>query len=134
APEDHELMAKDQQFQLEFALALSTTTGRRCSQHKPQQEIDKGEEHGAMLQRALPRGRIAINVPFSHSSLHRRLERSLPPVHLDEDPRRSPQRRTAASEDFRRGTLEATKRPALEDPSRGSEIAEMIDGYCAWRE
>ena len=58
-------MAKDQQFQLEFALALSIPTGRRCSQHKPQQEIDKGEEHGAMLQRALPRGRIAINVPFT---------------------------------------------------------------------
>jgi hypothetical protein len=64
-------MAKDQQFQLEFALALSIPTGRRCSQHKPQQEIDKGEEHGAMLQRALPRGRIAINVPFT---LHKRNE------------------------------------------------------------
>jgi hypothetical protein len=47
-------MAKDKQ--LELLLALSIPTGRRDSQHEPQQEIDKGEEHGAMLQRRRSEG------------------------------------------------------------------------------
>jgi len=45
-------MAKDQQFDFELALAVSTPSGRRDSQ----EEIDKGEEHGAMLQRRCSEG------------------------------------------------------------------------------
>ena len=56
APENHELMAKDEQLQLELTLALSIPTERRDSQHEPQQEIDKGEEHGGMLHRDCSEG------------------------------------------------------------------------------
>jgi len=49
-------MAKDQQFDFELALAVSTPSGRRASQHESQEEIDKGEEHGAMLQRRCSEG------------------------------------------------------------------------------
>ena len=41
-------MAKDQQFELELTFPLSIPTGRGDSQHEPQQEIGKGEEHAAM--------------------------------------------------------------------------------------
>lgn len=50
--ENHELMAKDEQFELE----LSIPTGRRDSQHEAQQEIEKGEKHSAMLQRCCSEG------------------------------------------------------------------------------
>jgi len=49
-------MAKDEQLQLELTLALSIPSGRRDLQHEPQQEIDKGEEHGAMLHRRCSEG------------------------------------------------------------------------------
>jgi len=47
-------MAKDEQLELE--LALSIPTGRRDSQQEPQQEVEKGEEHGAMLHRRCSEG------------------------------------------------------------------------------
>ena len=52
--ENCEFMAKDEQ--LEFELPLSIPTGRGDSEQEPQQEIDKGEEHGAMLQRRCSEG------------------------------------------------------------------------------
>jgi len=52
--ENRELMAKDEQLELE--LALSIPTGRRDSQQEPQQEVEKGEEHGAMLHRRCSEG------------------------------------------------------------------------------
>ena len=45
-------MAKDDQFDL----ALSIPTGRSDSPQEPQQEIEKGEEHGAKLHRRCSEG------------------------------------------------------------------------------
>jgi len=57
ALENHELLAKDDQF--EFELALSIPTGRRDSQQEPQQEVEKGEEHdSAMLHRRCSKGEL----------------------------------------------------------------------------
>jgi len=42
-------MAKDDQFEFEFELALSIPTGRRDSQQEPQQEIEKREENDSAM-------------------------------------------------------------------------------------
>jgi len=49
-------MAKNEQLDFELTFVLSTATGRGGPQNEPKQEIDKEEEHGALLQERCSEG------------------------------------------------------------------------------